>query len=159
MERVKRGCEHANPSSSPSPVVAQLGTTNQILSFSCVSLSASVTSCGFIAAKGQSCNGRGEDTKRAPPGMSCLLANTNSSDSFISRSLMMRCNSCLASSIRTLSEESITKIRPWVPVLRVSFPCYLLFGSCPSQRSRACPASCIPPPSSLGIRRKRQTNH
>ena len=40
---------HTKPSSNPSPVVAQLGTTNQILSFSCESLSASVTSCGFIA--------------------------------------------------------------------------------------------------------------
>jgi hypothetical protein len=38
-----------SPSSNPSPVVAQLGTTNHILSFSCESLSASVTSWGFIA--------------------------------------------------------------------------------------------------------------
>jgi len=90
---------HANPSSNPSPVVAQLGTTNQILSLSWESLSASVTSCGFIA-----------------PGISCLFANTSNNESFISRSLMIRCNSCLASSIRTLSEESITKIRPCVPL-------------------------------------------
>lgn len=39
----------ARPSSRPSPVVAQLGTTNHILSFSWFSLRASVTSCGFIA--------------------------------------------------------------------------------------------------------------
>lgn len=38
-----------SPSSNPSPVVAQLGTTNQILSFKLVSFSSSVTSCGFIA--------------------------------------------------------------------------------------------------------------
>jgi hypothetical protein len=37
------------PSSNPSPVVAQLGTTNQILSFSWLSLRASVTSAGFMA--------------------------------------------------------------------------------------------------------------
>ena len=47
--RVKRRC--TSPSRSPSPVVAQLGTTNQILSFSVDSLRASVTSCGFIAVK------------------------------------------------------------------------------------------------------------
>lgn len=39
----------ARPSSSPSPVVAQLGTTYQILSFRVLSFSMSVTSCGFIA--------------------------------------------------------------------------------------------------------------
>jgi hypothetical protein len=37
------------PSNNPSPVVAQLGTTNQILSFSWLSLRASVTSAGFMA--------------------------------------------------------------------------------------------------------------
>jgi hypothetical protein len=46
-----REVEHTNPSSNPSPVVAQLGTTNQILSFSCESFRASVTSWGFIATK------------------------------------------------------------------------------------------------------------
>lgn len=46
---------------------------------------------------------------------SCLFAKTSSRLSFISRSLMMRCNSCLASSIRARSAESITKIRPCVP--------------------------------------------
>ena len=43
--------EHTNPSNNPSPVVAQLGTTNQILSFSCESFRASVTSWGFMATK------------------------------------------------------------------------------------------------------------
>jgi hypothetical protein len=55
-----------------------------------------------------------------PPGISCLLAKTSSNDSFISRSLIMRCNSCLASSMRALSEESITKIRPCVPANDIS---------------------------------------
>lgn len=45
----EKGVGRTKPSNSPSPVVAQLGTTNQILSFSCVSLRASVTSWGFIA--------------------------------------------------------------------------------------------------------------
>ena len=39
----------ANPSSRPSPVVAQLGTTYQTLSLSFWSCKASVTSCGFMA--------------------------------------------------------------------------------------------------------------
>lgn len=51
-----------------------------------------------------------------PPGRSCLFANTSSSASFISRSWMMRASSVRASSIRALSLESITKMRPWVPV-------------------------------------------
>jgi len=53
---VKSGDRHignvkirTKPSNNPSPVVAQLGTTNQILSFSWVSFNASVTSCGFMA--------------------------------------------------------------------------------------------------------------
>jgi hypothetical protein len=51
--RNKRECAKGptNPSSNPSPVVAQLGTTNQILSFSCESFKASVTSWGFIATQ------------------------------------------------------------------------------------------------------------
>jgi len=48
--RCFRKDERTKPSSKPSPVVAQLGTTNQILSLSCDNFSASVTSCGFIAA-------------------------------------------------------------------------------------------------------------
>jgi hypothetical protein len=87
-----------NPSKSPSPVVAQLGTTYHILSFNCVNLSFSVTSVGVIA-----------------PGISCLFANTKSNASFISRSRIMRCSSFLASSIRARSLESMTNIRPWVP--------------------------------------------
>ena len=39
------------PSNSPSPVVAQLGTTYQSLSFSWSSFSRSWTSAGFIAAR------------------------------------------------------------------------------------------------------------
>lgn len=38
-----------------------------------------------------------------PPGRSCLFANTSNRHSFISRSLKIRCSSCLASSIRSLS--------------------------------------------------------
>ena len=87
-----------NPSRSPSPVVAQLGTTYHVRSLSCVSLSFSVTSVGVIE-----------------PGISCLLANTSKSASFISRSRMIRCSSCLASSMRARSFESMTNIRPWVP--------------------------------------------
>jgi hypothetical protein len=94
----ENGISRTNPSNKPSPFVAQLGTTYQILSLSCASLSFSVTSAGSIA-----------------PGISCLFANTSSSASFISRSKMMRCNSCLASSMRARSLESITKMRPWVP--------------------------------------------
>lgn len=107
--------EQTSPSNSPSPVVAQLGTTNHILSFSCVSLRASVTSCGFMAIVSMMLAAfLYQNRKRVavPPGISCLFANTSSKDSFISLSLMIRCNSCLASSIRALSEESITKISP-----------------------------------------------
>lgn len=87
-----------SPSSNPSPVVAQLGTTYHIRSFNWPSLSFSVTSVGVIE-----------------PGMSCLLAKTSRSASFISRSSMILCSSCLASSIRARSFESTTKIRPCVP--------------------------------------------
>ena len=50
-----------------------------------------------------------------PPGMSCLLANTSSRASFISRSRIIRWSSWRASSIRVRSLESMTKMRPWVP--------------------------------------------
>lgn len=53
---------------------------------------------------------------RLPPGISCLLAKTSSRASFISRSRMILWSSCLASSIRARSLESMTKIRPCVPV-------------------------------------------
>ena len=113
--------EYTKPSSNPSPVVAQLGTTNQILSFSCESFRASVTSWGFMATNLVRMSLSFKVQKRCiPPGISCLLAKTSSNDSFISRSLMMRCNSCLASSMRALSEESITKIRPCVPANDIS---------------------------------------
>ena len=52
---------HARPSSSPSPVVAQLGTTYQTLSFSLSSWRALVTSCGFIAV------GMGGDRVKTEP--------------------------------------------------------------------------------------------
>ena len=52
-----------------------------------------------------------------PPAISCLFANTNNKASFISLSNMILCSSCLASSIRPRSFESMTKIRPCVPVL------------------------------------------
>lgn len=52
----------------------------------------------------------------SPPCMSCLFANTNNSASFISRSNMILCSSCLASSILDRSFESMTKMRPCVPV-------------------------------------------
>ncbi len=110
---------HASPSKRPSPVVAQLGTTYQILSFSLDSCSASVTSLWFHRWETDAWVSRDAlDRGRCnvPLSMSCLLANTNSKLSFISRSLMMRCSSCRASSIRARSDESMTKIRPWVPV-------------------------------------------
>ena len=53
---------------------------------------------------------------RIPPGRSCLFAKTNNRLSFISRSLIIRCSSVRASSMRFRSAESTTKIRPWVPV-------------------------------------------
>lgn len=53
--------------------------------------------------------------RHIPPGISCLLANTSSSASFISRSSIILCSSWRASSIRDRSFESITKIRPCVP--------------------------------------------
>lgn len=55
-----------------------------------------------------------------PPGISCLLAKTSSNASFISRSSMIRCSSCLASSIRARSFESMTKMRPWVPAYHIN---------------------------------------
>lgn len=55
--------------------------------------------------------------ENVPLSRSCLLANTRSRLSFISRSLMMRCNSCFASSMRAASDESTTKMRPWVPAV------------------------------------------
>ena len=47
-----------------------------------------------------------------PPAISCLFAKTNNSASFISRSRMILCSSCLASSILERSLESMTKIKP-----------------------------------------------
>lgn len=126
----------ARPSRRPSPVVAQLGTTYHTLSLSLESWRASVTSWGFRAVEkkrqeaiglaGYEEKGAIEKSRErgsrvslpyAPSGRSCLLAKTRSKLSFISRSLMILCNSCFASSIRARSEESMTKMRPWVPVM------------------------------------------
>ena len=57
-----------------------------------------------------------ENCVHSPPDMSCLLAKTKSRASFISRSNIILCNSCRASSIRARSFESMTKINPCVPV-------------------------------------------
>lgn len=51
-----------------------------------------------------------------PPGKSCLFANTINKHSFISLSAKIRSSSSRASSILSLSPESITKMRPCVPV-------------------------------------------
>lgn len=88
-----------NPSNKPSPVVAQEGCTYHILSRILVRPSISVTSAGVNA-----------------PGRSCLFANINNKQSLISLSDMIRCNSCFASSILSRSCESMTNIRPCVPV-------------------------------------------
>jgi hypothetical protein len=87
------------PSNKPSPASALLGCTYQTRSFILASPSWSVTSCGDMA-----------------PGRSCLLAKTRRRQSRISRSFNIRCSSCLASSMRSWSAESMTKTRPWVPV-------------------------------------------
>lgn len=102
-------------------MVAQLGTTYHTLSLSFESWSFSVTSAGDIAATTRSCQYAHTGQRRGrkgtkPPGKSCLLANTSNSDSFISRSWIIRCSSCRASSMRSRSLLSITKIRPCVPV-------------------------------------------
>jgi hypothetical protein len=52
----------------------------------------------------------------SPSGKSCLLANIKIIASRISLSLMIRWSSCRASSIRSLSAQSTTKMRPCVPV-------------------------------------------
>jgi hypothetical protein len=56
-----------------------------------------------------------EILKNLPPSTSCLLAKTSRTTLRISRSWMMRLSSDLASSIRVRSQESMTKIRAWVP--------------------------------------------
>lgn len=124
------------PSKRPSPVVAHDGCTYQGRSLIVCNCKRSVTSAGVIAinhSKRQHvsesvlccnrafrCQTESRNTLKRkngiPPGRSCLLAKTSKRQSFISRSEMMRCNSCRASSILSLSCESITKINPWVPV-------------------------------------------
>lgn len=51
LTRVEDRIIHTRPSNNPSPVVAQLGTTNHTLSLSWVNWSLSVTSWGVIAVK------------------------------------------------------------------------------------------------------------
>lgn len=120
---------HASPSKMPSPVVAQLGSTFQTWFLAIRSSSImSETSFGDIAIdhcqpsvpsrvlasktwQVVSCR-RASSNGNVPPLMSCLLANTSNSASFISRSWIMRCSSFLASSILSRSLLSITKIRP-----------------------------------------------
>ena len=125
------------PSKRPSPVVAHDGCTYQGRSLIVCNCKRSVTSAGVIAINhnrrqhisesalrcNRACHSQTESKIRSkekkngiPPGRSCLLAKTSKRQSFISRSEMMRCNSCRASSILSLSCESITKINPWVPV-------------------------------------------
>lgn len=53
--------------------------------------------------------------KFLPSGRSCLFAKIKIIASRISLSLIILCNSCLASSIRSLSAQSTTKIKPCVP--------------------------------------------
>jgi hypothetical protein len=101
-----------NPSKSPSAVVAQDGWTNQRWSLSLCNWSLSVISAGDIA----SIQHPGIGVGLLPPGRSCLLANTSNNAFLISLSLIIRCNSCLASSIRSRSAESTTKINPSDPV-------------------------------------------
>lgn len=80
----------------------------------------------------------------SPSGRSCLLAKTRSRLSFISRSLMILCSSCLASLMRARSDESMTKMRPWVPASDVVSP-----QSSPSPASRPLPSK-EPHPSAQG---------
>lgn len=56
---------------------------------------------------------RGKDS---PCGRSCLFAKTINKQSFISLSAKIRSSSWRASSIRSRSAESMTNMRPWVPV-------------------------------------------
>ena len=113
------------PSNRPSLVVAMLGCTFQILSFPLCSLSLlsslsfrrSITSSVNIASHHRQHSPPSPSCSRlSPPCMSCLFANTSNSASFISRSLMILCSSCCASPILDRSLESMTKMRPCVPV-------------------------------------------
>lgn len=53
--------------------------------------------------------------KILPSDISCLLAKMSIMASFISLSLIIRWSSCRASSSRSLSAQSTTNIKPWVP--------------------------------------------
>lgn len=117
----------------PSPVVAQLGSTFHRWSFAmrsswrtsdtsrgrralCFVVSVGVVR-GLLACLLEQKRGVNSDDD-IPPRMSCLLAKTSSSASFISRSWMMRASSVRASSMRSRSLESMTNINPCVPVWR-----------------------------------------
>ena len=128
-------CEsHWRPSNRPSPVVAQLQKElfqaqtkrgKQYVHTSDAHTTSDPSFCAnqaflspplvtlLIAWSIKSCKGQIGYT---PPGRSCLFAKTRSKHSFISRSLKIRCSSCLASSIRSRSWLSTTKTRPCVPV-------------------------------------------
>ena len=131
---------HVSPSYNPSPVVAQAGWTCQFLSRIRVNPSFSWISCGFIAkyvtAKqlismfrtmqimqpinpqqgGRINNNLYIVVLYIPSGRSCLLAKINIIASLISLSFIILCSSWRASSIRSRSAQSTTKINPWVPV-------------------------------------------
>jgi hypothetical protein len=108
--------KRTSPSKMPSPVVAQLGSTFHTWSLAIFSsCRRSETSFGRMAAGGQYLLGGYSCLQYAPPDKSCLLANTSSRASFISLSWMMRVSSVRASSMRSRSLESMTKMRPWVP--------------------------------------------
>jgi hypothetical protein len=66
----------------------------------------------------------------SPPDRSCLFANTINRQSFISLSARILSNSSRASSILSLSPESITKIRPWLSARdpKCTIPTYLGTG-------------------------------
>lgn len=105
-----------SPSKIPVPSVATLGATYHSLSFNLVSCRALITSSGLRSKLVSVYSYSPKKCVDIRPWISCLLANTSKSASFISRSLIILWSSERASSIRTVSLESTTKIRPWVPI-------------------------------------------
>lgn len=106
--------------------MAQLGSTFHTWSLASLSRSrAWATSFGRMAV-GQSVSfslyhgHHLKSVRNLPPSTSCLLAKTRSTTLRISRSWMIRPSSDLASSMRARSQESITKMRAWVPGSGVS---------------------------------------
>lgn len=121
-------CEsHCRPSNRPSPVVAQLRGRQSHFQVPCssqladghipwvniprpVSHSVQTELLCYFRRRHSWAEGpqsirwpRAKDCKYAPPGRSCLLANTSNKHSFISLSLNILCNSCFASSTRSRS--------------------------------------------------------